>query len=115
MMNRQGVNKLLDNNVNLGVDASIAAGPVGRAASASTDARFTAEILAYARAQGAFAGIDLSGGALRPDKDANADAYGPTVASRDVLFKKDVAAPPAAQAFLRTLREESKATSGRKQ
>src|SRR5437773_9725775 len=115
MMNRQGVDKLLDNKVNLGADASVAAGPVGRAASASTDARLTAEILAYSRAKGAFAGIDLSGGVLRPDKEANTHAYGGSVASRDVLFSNNVTAPPAAQALLRTLREESRATTGRKE
>src|SRR5439155_9402465 len=96
MMNRQGVDKLLDNKVNLGADASIAAGPVGRAGSASTDARLTAEILAYSRAQGLFAGMDLSGGVLRPEKDANAKAYGSAVTSRDVLFTHSVVATAAA-------------------
>ena len=113
MMNRQGVEKLLDNKVNLGADASVAAGPVGRAGSAGTDARLTAEILAYSRAQGLFAGLDLSGGVLRPEKDANAAAYGSAVTSRDVLFTNQVAAPQAAQVFLRTLRDET-ATSGKK-
>jgi SH3 domain-containing YSC84-like protein 1 len=115
MMNRKGVDKLLDNKVNLGADASIAAGPVGRAAAAGTDARLTAEILAYSRAKGAFAGIDLSGGVLRPDSDSNKNAYGESVMPRDVLFANKVTAPPPAQAFLRTLREESRATTGRKQ
>jgi lipid-binding SYLF domain-containing protein len=114
MMNRDGVEKLLRDKVNLGADAAIAAGPVGRVGEASTDARLKAEILAYSRAQGAFAGIDLSGGVLRPDKDANVDAYGASVNSRDVLFTTRVTAPPAAQAFLRTLREEARATTGRK-
>jgi SH3 domain-containing YSC84-like protein 1 len=114
MMNRQGVEKLLENKVNLGGDASIAAGPVGRAASASTDAGLTAEILAYSRAQGVFAGLDLSGGVLRPDKDSNSRAYG-SVPIRDVLFANKVMTPPEAQAFLRTLGEESRATSGRKE
>ena len=115
MLNRNGVEKLLDNKVNLGADASVAAGPVGRAGAASTDAKLTAEILAYSRAKGAFAGIDLSGGVLRPDKEANTHAYGGSVASRDVLFSNNVTAPPAAQALLRTLREESRATTGRKE
>jgi lipid-binding SYLF domain-containing protein len=114
MMNRNGVDKLLGDKVNLGADASVAGGPVGRAASAGTDARMSAEILAYSRAKGAFAGIDLSGGVLRPDKDANNGSYG-TTASRDVLFTNKISAPPEAQAFLRTLREESRATTGRKQ
>jgi lipid-binding SYLF domain-containing protein len=114
MMNRKGVEKLLNDKVNLGADASVAAGPVGRSASAGTDARLGAEILAYSRAKGAFAGIDLSGGVMRPDKSANAKTYGTSVTTRDMLFKGDVAAPPAAEAFLRTLREESRATTGRK-
>jgi lipid-binding SYLF domain-containing protein len=114
IMNRRGVDKLLDNKVTLGADASVAAGPVGRAASAATDAKLTAEMLAYSRAKGAFAGINLSGGVMRPDKDANEHAYGPSVTARDVLFKNDVPPPAAAQAFLRTLREESRATTGRK-
>jgi SH3 domain-containing YSC84-like protein 1 len=113
MMNRTGVEKLLGDKVNLGADASVAAGPIGRAATAGTDARVTAEILAYSRAKGLFAGIDISGGVLRPDKDANTNAYGADVTSRDVLFSNKVSPPAAAQAFLRTLRQET-ATSGRK-
>jgi lipid-binding SYLF domain-containing protein len=115
MLNRKGVEKLLDNKVNLGADASIAAGPVGRAGAASTDGRLTAEILAYSRAKGLFAGIDLSGGVLRPDKDANVNAYGTSVTSRDVLFTNKTPAPAAAADFLRTLRAEGRATTGRKE
>jgi lipid-binding SYLF domain-containing protein len=114
MMNRTGVEKLLSDKVNLGVDASVAAGPVGRAGAAGTDARLTAEILAYSRAKGLFAGVDVSGGVMRPDKDANAAGYGAAVTSRDVLFTEKVAAPPAAQALLRALREETRATTGRR-
>jgi lipid-binding SYLF domain-containing protein len=113
MMNRRGVEKMLDDKVTLGADASVAAGPVGRAGSAGTDAKMTAEILAYSRAKGVFAGIDLSGGSLRPDKDADADAYGQSVTVRDVLFTNKAPAPPAAQALLRTLSQESRATTGR--
>jgi len=112
MINREGVDKLLHDKVTLGADASVAAGPVGRAATAGTDGRLSAAMLAYSRAQGVFAGIDISGGVLRPDKDANAGAYGKSVANRDVLAKSDSAAPPAAQAFLRTLGEQSRATTG---
>jgi lipid-binding SYLF domain-containing protein len=114
MMNRRGVNKLLEDKMTLGADASIAAGPVGRVASVGTDARLAAELLAYSRAQGVFAGINLSGGVLRADKDANRAAYGPSVAGREVLLRNDVKAPAEAQAFLRTLGEESRATSGRR-
>ena len=114
MMNRSGVDKLLSDKVNLGADASIAAGPVGRTASAATDAQLSAGILAYSRAQGAFAGINLSGGVLRPEKSANEAAYGKSVDARDVLFKGSVPVPAAAQTFVRTLAEESRATTGRK-
>jgi len=113
IMNRRGVEKLLENKINLGADASVAAGPVGRAASAGTDGKLTAEILAYSRAKGAFAGINLSGGVIRPDKDANTGAYG-TTPVRDVLFENKTPAPAAAEAFIRTLKGETAATTGRK-
>jgi lipid-binding SYLF domain-containing protein len=108
------VNKLLEDQMTLGADASIAAGPVGRAASVGTDSRLATELLAYSRAQGVFAGINLSGGVLRADKDAYRASYGPSVAGRDVLLRNDVKAPAEAQALLRTLGEESRATSGRR-
>jgi len=113
-MNRRGIEKLLDNNVTLGAGASVAAGPVGRTANASTDIAMSAEMLAYSRARGVFAGIDISGGVLRPDKDANADAYGSNVAPRDVVFTKNVKAPDAAHDFLATLSKQALATSGKK-
>src|SRR4029434_736971 len=86
VLNRSGAEKLLGNKVTLGADASMAAGPVGRAASAATDAQLTAEILAYSRAKGLFAGIDLSGGSLRPDKSENERAYGPTASPREIAL-----------------------------
>ncbi len=111
VMNRGGADKLLSNNVTLGVDASVAAGPVGRAATAGTDAALKAEILAYSRAHGLFAGINISGGALKPDKEANMDAYG-SADIADVVLKG--AAPPPAESseFLRTLGTNVRATSG---
>lgn len=114
IMNRRGVEKMLQDKINLGADASIAAGPVGRSASAATDGKLNAEILAYSRAKGVFAGINISGGVLRADQSANANAYGATVAARDVLFTGNVQAPAAAEPFLRTLHGESRATTGRK-
>src|SRR6185369_14350983 len=86
IMNRSGLDKLLDNKVSLGADASVAAGPVGRTAAAATDAQLKAQILSYSRSQGLFAGIDLSGGTLKPDKDANRRAYGPTLSAKDVAM-----------------------------
>jgi lipid-binding SYLF domain-containing protein len=115
LMNRRGLDKLLQDKVSLGADASVAAGPVGRTGSAATDAQLHAEMLSYSRSQGAFAGIDLSGGVLRPDKDANANAYGPDVDPKTVVMGEHrVAALDAAAPFLRALRQETRATTGRK-
>ncbi len=112
VMNRRGAEKLLQDKVSLGGDASVAAGPVGRSAHASTDAQLTAEILSYSRSQGVFAGVDLSGGVLRPDGDANAEAYGANVKPQDVLFGHH-AVPAAAREFVRTLSEPvAKGTKG---
>src|SRR5262245_23204990 len=111
--NESGVNKLLNNKVTLGADASIAAGPVGRAAAAATDAQLTAEILSYSRAKGLFAGIDISGGTLRPDESKNQRAYGPTANARAIaLGLAPVTVPVEAQAFLNALRRDVTGTSG---
>jgi len=114
VMNRRGLDKLLQDKVSLGGDASIAAGPVGRAGSAATDAQLHAEMLSYSRTQGVFAGIDLSGGVLRPDKDANTNTYGPDVDPKSVVTGEHrVAEADAAGPFMRALRQETRATTGR--
>jgi SH3 domain-containing YSC84-like protein 1 len=111
--NRRGIDKLLSNKVTLGADASIAAGPVGRQASAATDAQLSAEMLSYSRARGVFAGIDLSGGALKPDKKANARAYGSSVSARDVaLGTAHVAMAPEAKLFTDSLGRDARPTTG---
>ena len=115
LMNRRGLDKLLQDKVSLGADASVAAGPVGRAGSAATDAQLHAEMLSYSRSQGVFAGIDLSGGVLRPDKEALARAYGSNVTAHDIAMgTKQVAAPEQAAPFLRALRQDVRATTGRR-
>jgi lipid-binding SYLF domain-containing protein len=114
VMNQRGVDKLLEDKVALGGDASVAAGPVGRSASAATDAQMKAEMLSYSRSQGLFAGIDLSGGVLKPDKEADARAYGQAVDARDVLEGKRVVAPAAARAFTSALTQDVRATTGQK-
>jgi lipid-binding SYLF domain-containing protein len=103
IMNEQGMQKLLENKVNLGADASVAAGPIGRQGQVGTDAKLTAEILSYSRAKGLFAGIDLSGGVLRPDEDANRKAYGTSATPRTILASRDISAPTAAAPFLNAL------------
>jgi SH3 domain-containing YSC84-like protein 1 len=111
VMNEQGVQRLLQNKVNLGADASIAAGPLGRQGSVATDGALTAEILSYSRAKGLFAGINLSGGVLRPDEDANTAAYGKGASPRTILASRDISAPPQATAFLRALDAQGPATA----
>ena len=114
LMNRRGLDKLLQDKVSLGADASLAAGPVGRSGSAATDAQLHAEMLSYSRSQGVFAGIDLSGGVLRPDKDATKNAYGPDADAKNVVMSEHrVAELDAAGPFLRALRQEARATTGR--
>jgi len=115
LMNRRGLDKLLEDKVSLGADASVAAGPVGRTGSAATDAQLHAEMLSYSRSEGVFAGIDLSGGVLRPDKDALAHAYGPDADPKEIVRgARRVAELTEASPFLRALRQETRATTGRK-
>src|SRR5216683_6656652 len=76
VMNERGASGILSSKVKLGADASVAAGPVGRTASAETDATLRADILSYSRARGAFAGIALEGSTIRPDGGANEQIYG---------------------------------------
>jgi lipid-binding SYLF domain-containing protein len=106
VMNDHGMDKLLESKVSLGGDISVAAGPVGRDGRAATDAQLKAEILSYSRAQGLFAGIDISGGVMEPDKSDTADLYGSSVAPREVL-KGAKPAPPEAQIFMRALDRSS--------
>lgn len=106
VMNAGGMEKMLRNKVTLGAEASIAAGPVGRDARAGTDAQLKAEILAYSRTQGLFAGINLSGGIVRADTDDNADLYGKTVLPKDVVMGKSVKPPAVVQPFMAALGRE---------
>ncbi len=109
VMNQSGIEHLLRSKFTLGADGSIAAGPIGRSATAATDAQMHAEILSYSRSEGLFAGIDLSGGALMPDRDANVDVYGTNVTPRDVLLTHKVLAPPEANSLLTALAHVSRA------
>jgi lipid-binding SYLF domain-containing protein len=106
ILNKSGIDKLLQSKFTLGGDASVAAGPVGRTSSADTDATFRAEILTYSRSRGVFAGISLQGATLRPDSDANEELYGTGKTNRDILTG-DVAAPAAAEPLIQTLNKYS--------
>ena len=113
VMNGSGADKLLRNKTTLGTDASIAAGPVGRTATAATDAQLSAEMLSYSHSKGLFAGINLSGGSLAPDKDTNTRAYGATASAREIAMGTTAVAVPAeARAFTDALGREARATTG---
>ena len=103
VMNERGASGILTSKVKLGADASVAAGPVGRTASAETDATLRADILSYSRARGAFAGIALEGSTIRPDNGANKQIYGREVPARDIVLSGHVATPLAAKRMVSTL------------
>jgi SH3 domain-containing YSC84-like protein 1 len=103
IQNEKGMQKLLSSNFQLGADASAAAGPVGRHASAGTDWKLDTEILAYSRAKGAFAGLTLEGASIRQDNDSRKAIYGAKVTTRALLLGK-VPAPSVAKPFLAAIR-----------
>ena len=96
VMNRDGVNELLEDKFTLGGSASVTAGPVGRSADAATNAQMGSKILAYSRAKGLFAGASLEGARLHADDDDNAELYGESVRLREVLAGKPTATPKVA-------------------
>jgi SH3 domain-containing YSC84-like protein 1 len=107
VMNDRGAQGILTSKVKLGADASAAAGPKGREASAATDATMRAEILSYSRARGVFAGVSLEGSTLRPDGDANKNLYGKDIPAKDIVLKGAVPPPPSAKLLLTTLDKKS--------
>ncbi len=107
LMSDRSAKGILTSKVKLGADASAAAGPKGRTASADTDATMRAEILSYSRARGVFAGVSLEGSTLRPDNDANEKLYGQKINAEAIVLKAAVKAPPSARLLLRTLDQKS--------
>jgi lipid-binding SYLF domain-containing protein len=115
IQNDKGMQDLLQSKFQIGGDASAAAGPVGRHASADTDWKMNAEILTYSRAKGIFAGLTLNGAAVHRDDDAMKLIYGPDVSVHAVL-NGEVPPTPAAEAFLsavRSAREQAAAAAAR--
>lgn len=98
-MNASGMNSLLSNEFTMGADASVAAGPVGRQAGADTDAKLNAEILSYSRSKGLFAGLELKGVVISPDKSDMADVYGDGATAKKVMADDQSKAPAPVRAF----------------
>jgi lipid-binding SYLF domain-containing protein len=103
IQNERGMHQLLSSKFELGADASAAAGPVGRHASADTDWKMDAEILTYSRARGAFAGLTLNGASIRRDDDSTEAIYGHDISNARIL-KGEIAVPESARSFLSAVR-----------
>jgi lipid-binding SYLF domain-containing protein len=106
VMNDRGATSVLNSKVKIGGDASAAAGPKGRTASAATDVVMQAEMLSYSRARGLFAGVSLEGSTLRPDNDGNELVYGSAIRAQDIV-KGTVAVPSAAKGMIDVLNTSS--------
>jgi len=103
VMNEKGAKSVMSSKVKLGADASVAAGPVGRAASAETDIVMNAEILSYSRSKGLFAGVSLEGSTMRSDDGANKALYGKELSAKEIVREGKVGAPASAQPLLALL------------
>jgi lipid-binding SYLF domain-containing protein len=118
VMNQRGAASILSSKIKLGGDASAAAGPKGRDASANTDLWMRAEILSYSRSRGLFAGISLEGSTLRPDNKANERIYGRKIKAKAILLGSEVGIPTSGRHLVRVLqtnapRNESKQIASR--
>jgi SH3 domain-containing YSC84-like protein 1 len=102
IMNKNGMNQLLTSKFKVGADASAAAGPVGRHASANTDWKMRSEVLTYSRARGLFAGLELAGAVIKQDKDSTREFYGRMIPFKTSLTG-EIDAPKSAYPFLNTL------------
>lgn len=107
VMNPRGAKSILSSKVKLGADASAAAGPKGRTASAATDVVMKAEILSYSRSRGLFAGVALEGSTLRSDGGANKNLYGKELRAEDIIIHGKVKAPEAAGSLASVLNKKS--------
>jgi lipid-binding SYLF domain-containing protein len=107
IMNEAGANSVMSSKVKLGGDASVAAGPKGRTATAETDVVMKAEILSYSRSRGVFAGVSLAGSTLRPDDGANKELYGRAITAKDIVREGKVKPPASAKRLLEILGKAS--------
>jgi len=107
VMNDRGMESILSSKVKLGADASIAGGPVGRDASADTDAWMRAEILSYSRSRGLFAGVSLAGTTLRPDDEASALVYGHAIKAKDIVRSDKMAVPATGRELVNALEKSA--------
>ncbi len=107
IMNEKGAESVMSSKVKLGADASAAAGPVGRTASAETDAVMKAEILSWSRARGVFGGVSLEGSTMRSDDDANKHLYGKELSAKEIVREGKVKTPAAGKELVDLLDKTS--------
>ena len=107
VMNDRGMESILSSKVKLGADASVAAGPKGRDASADTDAKMRAEILSYSRSRGVFAGISLEGSTLRPDDEASEQVYGHAIKAKEIVRSQLMSVPATGRHLVNTLQKNA--------
>src|ERR1700719_2789311 len=107
VMNDRGMDSILSSKVKLGADASVAAGPKGRDASADTDAWMRAEILSYSRSRGLFAGISLEGSTLRPDDEASEQVYGHAIKAKEIVRSENMSVPETGRQLVHTLQKSA--------
>jgi lipid-binding SYLF domain-containing protein len=114
VLNERGMDALLNSKVKLGGDASVAAGPKGRAVAASTDPSLRAEILSYSRSRGLFAGVSLEGTTLRPDNDASEQVYGRRITARRIVTGTNIAVPAAGRRLVDVLQKSAPRNESKK-
>src|ERR1700693_2386584 len=107
VMNDRGMESILSSKIKLGADASIAAGPKGRDASADTDAWMRAEILSYSRSRGVFAGVSLEGSTLRPDDEASEQVYGHAIKAKDIVRGEHTSVPGSGRHLVHVLQKSA--------
>ncbi len=107
VMNDKGMESILSSKVKLGADASVAAGPKGRDASADTDAWMRAEILSYSRSRGLFAGVSLEGSTLRPDDEASEQVYGRAIKAKDIVRSEKMDVPATGRRLVNALQKSA--------
>lgn len=113
VMNKEGIDYLLRDKFTIGGEATATAGPVGRTASANTDAMLQAGILSWSRSKGLFVGAALDGAVVKPDKEANAALYGKPISGREILVDSKISVPPPAKPLMQSIKKNMSAAAAK--
>ena len=113
VMNKEGINYLLKDKFTIGGEVAATAGPVGRTASANTDAMLQAGMLSWSRSKGLFVGAALDGAVVKPDKEANRDLYGKEISGREILVDSKIGTPVPAQPLMQSIKKNMNAAAAK--